>query len=154
MAYHIDGSIIQNFLTRNTRPIDIHSLPEDSECSICHNPYSPPDPAYLHPLHPDTETEYALQIVGRGACTHIFGRRCLERHIRAGQPWSHSCPLCRAEWFPPPRAGRWDAVVRVEDALNVLVRIQSDDENVMLEVESVERNLRGIREILYERRWL
>jgi hypothetical protein len=64
------------------------------------------------------------------------------------------CPLCRAEWFPPPRAGRWDAVRLAEDALDALARIETSDGEVMREVEDVRMALGSIREILYERRWL
>ncbi|KAF1949956.1 hypothetical protein CC80DRAFT_554857 [Byssothecium circinans] len=155
--------VLQNFLTHHTHALPLSSLPEDDplslQCPICHNPYSAQDPSYLHPLSPislsDPEgTEYPVQVKDRGTCRHIFGRRCIERHIRADQPWSHSCPLCRVEWFPPSVRSRTRAVVEVERALNALSRIESLDDEVRAEVRNVEGALEIIRELLYESRWM
>ncbi|KAF2255163.1 hypothetical protein BU26DRAFT_559783 [Trematosphaeria pertusa] len=157
MPYRIDDSIISNFLTTHTRPIRLSSLPQDpssQHCPICHLPYAPQDPSYVHPLHPPDTPEYPVQVRCRGPCKHVFGRICIERHMRGGQPWSHTCPICRAEWFPAPNAGRREVLAATEIALDALARIDAADVEVRAEVERVEEALRRIREVLYGSRWI
>lgn len=152
---------ISNFLSQQTCPLLISSLPNDSstdlQCPVCRYNYSDPPSTYVHPDFPDDLPEYACQIQGRGSCTHVFGRHCLENHIRSDGPWSHVCPLCRQEWFHPPNARRTEVLGHVESALNVLAGMGRDDglRREVEEVEEVDRGLRAIREILYEgRRWI
>ncbi|KAF2034319.1 hypothetical protein EK21DRAFT_41717, partial [Setomelanomma holmii] len=44
---------IQNFLSRQTLPLPIYSLPNtsphDQQCPICHSFYSDPPTSYVHP---------------------------------------------------------------------------------------------------------
>jgi len=32
-------------------------------------------------------------------CRHIFGRRCLEKHVNSRGAWHNKCPLCRQMWW-------------------------------------------------------
>jgi hypothetical protein len=158
MPNQIPDFQISNFLSANTVPLPIYSLPNtsplDQQCPICHNLYSDPPEDYVRPLFPPGFAEYAVQVRNRGLCEHIFGRRCIESHIRSGTPWSHTCPLCRAEWFPAPHGGRTELLRNFEGALNGLARLEVQDDNVRSEVERVERMLGRIREILYMSRWI
>ncbi|KAF1973103.1 hypothetical protein BU23DRAFT_143367 [Bimuria novae-zelandiae CBS 107.79] len=157
MSYRIDESIISNFLTNHTRPLQLSALPSDPasrRCPICRDSYHAQDPSYLHPLLPADNPEYPVQVLNCGACRHIFGRHCIERQIRASQPWSHVCPLCRVSWFPAPNAARTGMVGEVENALSALARVEIQDEGVRNEMEIVERGLEAIRERLYSQRWI
>jgi hypothetical protein len=149
---------ISHFLTANTIPLSLTSLPTaspaDRECPICHNAYAEPPASYVHPDISDDKEEYALQVQNRGACRHIFGRRCIEAHIRSGNPWSHTCPLCRAEWFPAPGGGRGQVLGEVEGALTRLARIDVRDEGAMAELEAIDQALVRIRAVLYGHRWI
>ena len=95
-----------------------------------------------------------MQVQNRGACAHIFGRQCIETHIRGGYPWSHTCPLCRVEWFPAPHGGRTEMVTAVNGALARLARLDANDEGVRRELEAVDVALVRMREILHTYRWL
>ena len=89
----------------------------------------------------------------RGSCEHIFGRRCIERQVRAGQPWSHICPLCREEWFPAPITRRIEAIEQLEVAMDTLLRVERHDAEIRSELEAVERALGVIRDMMYSHRW-
>lgn len=154
---------IQNFLSRHTVQIPIFSLPNESphdqQCPICHTFYTdPPSSHYVHPDFPLSAhiREYAVQIKNVDGCKHIFGRRCLEKHLNAGLPWSHACPVCIREWLPPPNQGRREMLRGVEGALEGLGRLEgmARDEEVRREVEGVERGLRRVREGLERNRWI
>jgi hypothetical protein len=150
---------IANFLATNTKPLelrDVASANDDAgtDCPICHNPYADPPQNYVHPDLPGDEEEYAVQIENRGECTHIFGRRCLEHHIRGGNPWSHTCPLCRSDWFPAPNAGRQEMLLNVERTLTNLAAMEQIDEHTRQELGQVEVALGRIRDALYESRWI
>ncbi|KAF2132306.1 hypothetical protein P153DRAFT_383196 [Dothidotthia symphoricarpi CBS 119687] len=155
MPNHIPNFQISHFLSSHTIPL---LTPPDPTCPICQLPYASPPQTYVHPLLPPDIPEYAVQINNRGPCTHVFGRRCVETHIRGRNPWSHTCPMCRAEWFPPPDTGRREVLEHVERALNGLARLEEDlsagDEVTMAEVEDLERSLERIREVLYGGRWI
>jgi hypothetical protein len=158
MPHQIPDFQISHFLTSNTVPTPLTSLshpsPRDRECPICHNAYADPPTGYLHPDIGDGESEYAVQVQNRGLCAHIFGRRCIEAHIRCGNPWSHTCPLCRAEWFPAPSGGRGLVLGEVEGALSRLARVDVQDGGVRSELEAVDRALVRIREVLRGHRWI
>jgi hypothetical protein len=149
---------IANFLATNTKPLELKGLRStidaEAECPICHNPYADPPQNYVHPDLPEDEEEYTVQIENRGECTHVFGRRCLERHIRGGNPWSHTCPLCRTEWFPAPNAGRQEILLNVERTLTTLAAMEMIDENARQELGQVEVALGRIRDALYDSRWI
>jgi hypothetical protein len=149
---------ISNFLSRNTLSLPVYSLPNDSphdqQCPICHIFYADPPSNYVHPQFPGNTPEYACQIRNVAGCNHIFGRRCLERHIRGNLPWSHTCPLCRKEWLPASNRGRTEMLNDAESALNMLANLEVRDEQVRREVDHVERALRRIRETLYRTRWI
>lgn len=149
---------IGNFLTTNTIPLEFTELSNlakaDFNCPICHSPYTDPPRDYVHPDLPEDVAEYAVQIQDRGECKHIFGRRCLEHHIRGGNPWSHTCPLCRTEWFPAPNASRQRMLMEVERTLNTIAALELDDEQARTELGQVEVALERIREALYESRWI
>jgi hypothetical protein len=113
MPNEIPDSQIREFLATNTRPV----VPTDSadiECPICQIPYASPPQTSVHPDLPSGEEEYAVQIQNKAECRHIFGRRCLEDHIRSGKPWSHKCPFCRTGWFPAPNNTGEDAREEVD----------------------------------------
>lgn len=146
----IPSPIITTFLTSHTHPLPPSLFPQDPislTCPICTQPYSPPDPSYVHPT-PAGTPEYAVQISGCGACAHVFGRHCVERHLRARQPWSRACPLCRAEWIPTPGGGRREVLEAVERALALVARMDRDVGGV----EAVEEGLERAREVLYRNR--
>lgn len=149
MPSQIPAFQISHFLSTHTTPVP---HPIDPTCPICHNPYASPPPPYTHPLLPDGNPEYAIQIHDRGSCTHVFGRRCVETHIRGRDPWSHSCPMCRAEWFPAPHSGRREVLEQVERALNGLARLEG--EGMEEELRDVEMALERVREVLHGRRWI
>jgi hypothetical protein len=155
MPNPISSYQIQNFLSRHTIPVPIGSLPNDSphdqECPICHIIYADPPSSYVHPDFPSAGQEYACEVL---TCKHIFGRRCLEQHIRGNMPWSHTCPLCRTEWFPAPSRGRTDMLGNVETALSRLASVEVRDAQVRREMDDVERAIRRIREGLYGNRWI
>lgn len=158
MPNHIPNFQIANFLAMSTKPLqlaDIHSSANaDTECPICHNPYTEPPHGYVHPDLPDDTEEYAVQIENRSLCKHIIGRRCLEHHLRGGNPWSHTCPLCRTEWFPAPNSRRRQILIEVERTLNSLAAMDPEDEQARQELGQVEVALERIREALYESRWI
>ena len=161
MPIHIPDFQVSHFLTSNTVPIRFTSLPmscpTDRECPICHNAYVDPPAGYVHPDVGGNEVEYAVQVQNRGACEHVFGRRCIEAHIRGGNPWSHTCPLCRTEWFPAPSDGRGQVLGQVEVALTRLARLEAEVEADVAsrrEFVEVDAALRRIREILNGRRWI
>lgn len=157
MPYRIDESIVSNFITNHTRALRLSALPPDPlsrQCPICRDLYHAQDPAYLHPLLPADTPEYPVQVRDRGLCRHILGRRCIERHIRAGHPWSHTCPLCREEWFPAPTSARAEIVGMLDNVLGVLERLEMRDEVARHELENVEQALDSIRELLYSHRWM
>lgn len=149
---------ISHFLSTHTIPLPLTSLPsssaEDLDCPICHIPYANPPTTYVHPDIGAGLPEYAVQIQGRGACRHVFGRRCIEAHIRSGNPWSYTCPLCRVEWFPAPNGGRVAILDEVERARIRLARVDVYDEQVSRELEAIDRTLARIREVLYGYRWI
>jgi hypothetical protein len=146
---------IQNFLSRQTIPLPVYSLPNgsphDQECAICRVFYADPPTTHVHPDFPSSGKEYACQV---RACKHIFGRRCLERHIRGIMPWSHTCPTCRKELFPAPNKGRSDMLASLERALTGLANIEVRDVQVRREIDDVERAMRRVREVLYGNRWI
>ena len=155
MPPHYPEPILSNFLTNHTTPLLLSSLPPDyTECPICHEPYHGQDPYYVHPIISPDDPEYPVQIRDRGLCEHIFGRHCIEKHIRAVEPWSHVCPLCRTAWIPPLRPTRTSAIERLEAALAGLARVGREDEELREEIEGVERGLREVRRMLDTPRWL
>lgn len=157
MSYRIDESVISNFLTNHTNALQPSMLPPDPpsrKCPICHDAYHAQDPAYLHPLLPADTPEYPVQVHERGRCRHILGRRCIERHIRAGQPWSHTCPLCRGEWFPAPNSARNPMVSTLDDVLGALERLELRDEDSRQEARNIEQALENIREFFYSQRYI
>jgi hypothetical protein len=113
MPNDIPDSQIREFLATNTKPV-IPTDSADMECPICHVPYASPPQTSMHPNLPSDEEEYAVKIQNKAECKHSFGRRCLEDHIRGGNPWSHTCPFCRTEWLPAPNDAREDARKEVE----------------------------------------
>ncbi|KAH7406290.1 hypothetical protein DE146DRAFT_651264 [Phaeosphaeria sp. MPI-PUGE-AT-0046c] len=163
MPNSIPAFQIQNFLSRHTAQVPIFSLPNtsphDQQCPICHSFYiDPPSSHYVHPDFPLGAhiAEYAVRIKNVGGCEHIFGRRCLEKHLKAGLPWSHTCPMCRREWLPPPNAGRRDILREIDGALQGLERVEElvRDDGARMAVEGVERGLRRAREGLEGNRWI
>jgi hypothetical protein len=146
---------IQNFLLRKTKPIPLSFLPPDRQtCPICDGPYCQQNPNNLHPsLGPDSP-EYSVRIKDCGNCRHVFGRRCLERSIRANQPWSHVCPICREEWFVPPHPTRTEILGALRRSMNILAKVEGDETGVRYALEQVEHLLEGIEEVLMERRWI
>lgn len=158
MPNNIPNFQVANFLATNTKPLLLADLAEstdaDSECPICRSTYADPPQNYVHPDLPEGEAEYAVQIHNRGGCMHIFGRRCLEHHICGGNPWSHTCPLCRTEWFPAPSAGRREMLMDIERTLTALAALELVDGQARQELVQVEAALDRIREALYESRWI
>lgn len=155
MPNRITNDKIQNFLARNTIPLSLSILPPSLiACPICSTPYSEQDPSYVHPLIPPDGPEYPIQVIKCGGCNHIIGRRCIEKSVRAGQPWSHTCPICREEWFVPPHSTRREILGSVRRCLNLLARIPRVRMETRGDMEEVERTLTGVEIMLMERRWI
>lgn len=113
MPDEIPESQIREFLVTNIQTV----IPTDSadlECPICQIPYATSPQTSVHTDLPSGREEYAVQIQNKAGCKHIFGRRCLEDHIRGGNPWSRKCPICRTEWLPAPNAAGGDALAEVD----------------------------------------
>ncbi|KAF2681201.1 hypothetical protein K458DRAFT_420739 [Lentithecium fluviatile CBS 122367] len=96
-----------------TTPIPLGSkILESPECPICMEPYidftkSSADPNSIAGEWAVRVEMTAGQDGAKRCCGHIFGRRCLSRHVRGKDPWHHRCPICREPWFigyPKPRA--------------------------------------------------
>ncbi|KAF2727407.1 hypothetical protein EJ04DRAFT_451398, partial [Polyplosphaeria fusca] len=51
---------------------------------------------------------------GSRLCGHVFGRRCLEHHLKSNRAWSNTCPLCRAKWYEPAQARDTDPSVAAD----------------------------------------
>lgn len=146
---------IHNFLERKTIPLTLSALPADQrECPICMVPYSEVDTYYVHPMISSDAPEWAVQVTDCDECEHIFGRRCLENSIKAGGPWSHTCPLCRKEWLVPPHSARTEILHRVRRAAEVLGPISRDTVGLQIALEAVEELLREIENRLLERRYI
>ncbi|KAH7402888.1 hypothetical protein BKA66DRAFT_404477 [Pyrenochaeta sp. MPI-SDFR-AT-0127] len=87
-----------------TTPISVTTLDVgDRKCPLCHE-------LYVEPVHQnksnDTEKEWPVSITIaaqwsglKRCCGHIFGRRCLEKHLQASGAWRNKCPICRDVWF-------------------------------------------------------
>jgi hypothetical protein len=79
----------------------------DIDCPICHEPYPEYDQG--------TATDYAVWPTERQEdtrCRHIFGRLCIEQHVRSGRDYSTRCPICRELWIgdsaqTPTHMRRW-----------------------------------------------
>lgn len=90
-----------------TTPIYLNNIPPDSRtCPICSEPYI--EPLKARPRPEDTD-EWAMRVdmsaTDEGStkcCGHIFGRRCLEKHINSQGAWHNKCPLCRQAWWITP----------------------------------------------------
>lgn len=87
-----------------TTPIRLECLEPDSRtCPICSEPFI--EPQNKRPDPEDTE-EWAMRVdmsatdyKSTKCCRHIFGRRCLEKHINSKGAWHNKCPLCRQIWW-------------------------------------------------------
>lgn len=91
MSVTTSEALIEAYL-ETIQVIRIDILPPDQKsCPVCQDPYlSQPlveRPVRINSLHPNS------------TCRHLFGYRCIEMHIRAGEPWSVRCPICREDWF-------------------------------------------------------
>ncbi|KAH4041529.1 hypothetical protein HBI56_000730 [Parastagonospora nodorum] len=66
----------------------------ETDCPICHEPYPDYDfnRASDYPACPYERPEGTQ-------CRHIFGRLCIEEHVRGGEEYSTRCPSCREEWI-------------------------------------------------------
>ena len=73
------------------------------ECPICYNAIA------------GKTTRNREEAVRITTCGHVFGRTCLETHVKSGHPSSRFCPMCRAELWG--LSGRSNGVqwVRLED---------------------------------------
>ncbi|KAK3217467.1 hypothetical protein GRF29_1g3167710 [Pseudopithomyces chartarum] len=87
-----------------TTPIQLCCLEPDSRhCPICSEPYI--EPQNTRPTGEDGK-EWAMRVdmsatedASTKCCRHVFGRRCLEKHINSKGPWHNKCPLCRQKWW-------------------------------------------------------
>jgi hypothetical protein len=78
---------------------DLGDFESDRTCPICQDPY----PEFDYDGSQDYPVSPWLRRPGL-TCEHIFGRICIEEHIRSGQSYSMRCPICREQWF-----GSWQA---------------------------------------------
>jgi hypothetical protein len=69
-------------------------LSDSSTCPLCLEPYAD--------FSDDSVTDYPARpgVQWSGfQCNHVFGRVCIEQHIRSGEEYSARCPICREAWF-------------------------------------------------------
>ncbi|KAF2877201.1 hypothetical protein BDV95DRAFT_481577 [Massariosphaeria phaeospora] len=93
-----------------TTPIPLSCLePSSLSCAICREPYGEYTPTSVD--LEDGRAEWAVRVDisaahdgGTRCCGHIFGRRCLEKHLRTAGAWHNKCPICRAVWFSYARS--------------------------------------------------
>ncbi|KAF2823203.1 hypothetical protein CC86DRAFT_421961 [Ophiobolus disseminans] len=69
----------------------------DQTCPLCLESY----PADQGPeLDPQGDYPARTRTPRQGMqCQHVFGRLCIERHVRSGQSYGNRCPMCRERWF-------------------------------------------------------
>lgn len=70
------------------------TIESGSFCLLCLEPYEP--------FSEIRDTDYPASPYLRrpgSQCHHVFGRICIERHIRSGQWYSSRCPVCREQWI-------------------------------------------------------
>lgn len=156
MPNHIPDTQILVFLALNTRPVILTDC-SDKECPICLAPYASPPPTSVHPALPSGEEEYPVQIQDKAECTHVFGRRCLEDHLRGGNPWSRTCPFCRTVWMPAPRRATRASFTTNTDTRMELDRLfailaERDAEEEREEQERERSSLERLRDALDESR--
>ncbi|KAF2260396.1 hypothetical protein CC78DRAFT_571208 [Lojkania enalia] len=92
-----------------TTPLTVASLdPSSRECPICSEPYGEYQPNTANIISNYEVQEWAVRVDlcatpagGARLCSHVFGRRCLEHHLRSNGAWHNKCPICRAPWFEP-----------------------------------------------------
>lgn len=80
----------------------------DKTCPICKEEYAHPLDAVRKSEH-GHECPVSVDLVAewwghRKCCGHIFGRKCLVKHLASGAQWSNKCPMCRDIWlhrYPP-----------------------------------------------------
>lgn len=90
-------------------PVSLASLDAtERTCPICHEDYiefsSSPTLDGLDQEWPVRVDCVAEQSGLKRCCGHIFGRRCLDKHIQSLAGWRNKCPICRDIWFGNPTA--------------------------------------------------
>jgi hypothetical protein len=87
---HLPEQDIQAYLDL-LRPV---LLSDNTTCPLCLEPYVA--------FSADSVTDYPARpgVQWSGfQCNHVFGRVCIEQHIRSGEEYSVRCPICREAWF-------------------------------------------------------
>jgi hypothetical protein len=85
MASKPPASSLPAFIARNITHLTSSDPLSKGDCSICREPYDADDPP--------------IQITNISACTHVFGRKCLERWLSE----NNTCPMCRATLYERTR---------------------------------------------------
>jgi hypothetical protein len=85
MASKPPASSLPAFIARNITHLTSPDPLSKGDCSICQEPYDDDDPP--------------IQISNISACTHVFGRKCLETWLSD----HNTCPMCRATLYERTR---------------------------------------------------
>jgi hypothetical protein len=85
MASKPPASSLPAFIARNITHLTSSDPLSKGDCSICRESYDTDDPP--------------IQITNISACTHVFGRKCLERWLSE----NNTCPMCRATLYERTR---------------------------------------------------
>lgn len=91
-----------------TTPLSLESLDPDSrKCPICKEPYAEYQASSTESDKDALEWAIRVDMLAaidgqRRCCGHVFGKRCLQAHIKSPTPWHNKCPLCRSTWFTQP----------------------------------------------------
>lgn len=98
----IDNRLIESNANMSASELEIYAFlnllipttSTDPDCPICHEPYPEYDSDRVrdYPAWPMDRREGAQ-------CRHVFGRICIEQHVRGGYEYSTRCPICREVWI-------------------------------------------------------
>lgn len=82
----------EDFIASGITLITIADLgPSDRECDICKLEYGDKE------LNDEPESPVKIN-----ACGHVFGQKCLEKHVAGNRDYARRCPMCRDLLYDAP----------------------------------------------------